>query len=379
MKGRKVLIFSRDPGGTNAVMHLVAPLRSRGNEVAVYGKDAALAIYRKFDMPCADVREAIPSGTQEETSEFVRKAQPDLILTGTSSEDHTERHLWAAAEKAGIASFAVLDQWTNYRLRLIPEGADPKAGDARSMRLILPSFFFIMDEFARKEMSALSINRERLIVTGQPFFDYIRKMADGFSQPEIEDVRCELTGGRGGIVFVFASQPIAGLHRQNGMAENYWGYTEKTVLKSVVMCLEKLAAELAAKITLVIRLHPKDKPNAYQDVVFTTSSNSVKLIFDQETDSSLLLKAADLIIGMFSMVLLEAAIMETPFISVQIGLKRESPFILDRMGLAHSIITEVELEKTLRGILKGEKRGKPKLKFEFGATERIIEYLEQYT
>jgi hypothetical protein len=378
MKGKKILMFSRDPGGTNAVMQLVAPLRSRGNEVAVYGKDAALAIYRKFNMPCSDVREAIPSGTQEETGEFVRKVCPDLILTGTSSEDYTERHLWVAAEKAGVASFAVLDQWTNYRLRLVPEGADPKTGDAMSMRLVLPSFFFIMDEFARKEMCALGIDRERLVVTGQPFFDYIRKTAEKFSKPEIEDVRRELTGGRGGIVFVFASQPIASLHRQNGIPEDHWGYTEKTVLKSVMMCLEKLAAELAAEITLVIRLHPKDEANAYQDVVLTTSSNTVKLVYDRETDSSLLLKAADLIIGMFSMVLLEAAIMERPFVSVQIGLKRENPLIFDRMGLAHSIITEAELEKTLRGILNGEKRRGPNLKFEFGATERIIEYLEGF-
>ena len=115
-------MFSRDPGGTNAVMQLIEPLRALGNEVAVYGKDAGLSIYRRLNMDCSDIRHAIPSGTQEETGEFVRKVSPDLIVTGTSSEDFTERHLWKAAEKAGIASFAVLDQWTNYRLRLIPEG-----------------------------------------------------------------------------------------------------------------------------------------------------------------------------------------------------------------------------------------------------------------
>ena len=63
---------------------------------------------------------------------------------------------------------------------------------------------------------------------------------------------------------------------------------------------------------------------------------------------------------------------------MQIGLKRENPLIFDRMGVAHSILTEEELEETLRGILNGEKRRGPDLKFEFGATERIIEYLEGY-
>jgi CDP-glycerol glycerophosphotransferase (TagB/SpsB family) len=234
-----------------------------------------------------------------------------------------------------------------------------------------------MDEFARKEMSALGIDRERLVVTGQPFFDYIRQTADKFAKSEIEKVRHELTGGRGGRVLMFASQPIASIHRKNGIAEDYWGYTEKTVLKNVAGCLAKLTEELAVKVTLVIRLHPKDEPNAYLDVL-TTCPNSIKVVFDRETDSSLLLKATDLVIGMFSMILLEAAILERRFISVQIGLKRENPFIFDRMGLARAILTESDLEGTLRGILNGKKREGPNLKFEFGATDRIIEYLEGY-
>lgn len=376
MKGRRILIFSRDPGGTNAIMQLIDPLRALGNEVLVYGKDAALSIHRKLHIECYDISDAIPSGTQEGTNEFVRRTCPDLIVTGTSSEDFTERHLWKAAVGAGIRSFAVLDQWTNYRLRLISEGDDPTTEPPTS-ELVLPSFFFIMDEFARKEMCALGIDRERLLVSGQPFFDYIRKTGDRFTTGEIEELRRELTGTQGGLVLVFASQPIASIHRKNGMAEDYWGYTEKTVLKSVTECLSKLAKELAVKVTLVLRLHPKDEANVYQDAL-ATCPNSINVVIDRQRDSTLLLKAADLVIGMFSMLLLEAAILEIGFISVQIGLKRESPLIFDRMGIVRSILTEEELENTLRGVLSGKKLDLQNLKFEFGATEKIIEYLEAY-
>ena len=374
MKGRKILVFSRDPGGTNAVMQLIDPLRALGNEVKVCGKDMALSIYRKLNMDCSDICDAIPSGTQEETNEFVRKARPDLIVTGTSSEDFTERHLWTAAEAAGIPSFAVLDQWTNYRLRLIPEVDDPTNGCPAS-KLVVPSFIFIMDEFAREEMCALGIDPKKLVVSGQPFFDHIRKTGDKFTASEIDALRQQITGAQGGLVFVFASQPIASIHRMNGMAEDHWGYTEKTVLKSVAECLSNLAEELAVKVTLVLRLHPKDEADAYKDSL-ATSQNSIKVVFDRETDSTLLLKAADLVIGMFSMLLLEAAILERRFISVQIGLKRENPLIFDRMGLARSILTEEELEKALRRILTGGKWENPGLTFEFGATEKIIQYLE---
>ena len=36
----------------------------------------ALSIYRKLNMDCSDICDAIPSGTQEETNEFVRKDVP---------------------------------------------------------------------------------------------------------------------------------------------------------------------------------------------------------------------------------------------------------------------------------------------------------------
>ena len=96
--------------------------------------------------------------------------------------------------------------------------------------------------------------------------------------------------------------------------------------------LSKLTEEMSVNVTLVIRLHPKDEPGAYKDILATCPS-SINVVVDRETDSNLLLKSADLIIGIFSMILLEAAILERRFISVQIGLKRENPLVFDRMGL----------------------------------------------
>ena len=372
----KVLIFSRDPGGTNAVMQLVEPLRLKGHEVVVYGKDLALSIYRRANIECLDIREAIPAENQEKTDEFVRKLEPDLIVTGTSSEDFTERYLWIAAENAGITSCAVLDQWTNYRLRLIPEGSSPVKEGVEETPLIVPSFLFVMDEFAKQEMAALGIDSDRLVVTGQPFFDYVRETGERCSARQIESLRKELTENQESLVLVFVSQPIVKIHRQNGIAEDHWGYTEKTILESVISCLAKIAENALTKVTLVIRLHPKDEPDAYRGIV-EACPESIRAVLDRETDSNLLLKAADLIIGMFSMVLLEAAILERPLISVQIGLKRDNPLVLDRLGVARSILTEKELEKFLRSFVDGSAIQRvPRLSFEFGAVNRIVDHLE---
>ena len=219
-------------------MPLIEPLRALGNNVCLYGKDAALSIYRKQNIDCSDISDAIPLGTQEQTDQFVRKTGPDLMVTGTS--------LWTSRRGAfgkrqrwrGLQALPCLTNGLNYRLRLISESGDPTNARATS-ELIVPSFFFIMDEFARKEMCALGIDREKLVVSGQPFFDHIRKTGGRFTTQEIETVRRKLKASEDGLVFLFASQPISSLHRINGMAEDYWGYTEKTVLKSVCKVLVK--------------------------------------------------------------------------------------------------------------------------------------------
>ena len=194
---------------------------------------------------------------------------------------------------------------------------------------------------------------------------------------EVAALRQRLTGSDGSLLFLFVSQPMISLHRQNGMAEDHWGYTEETILTSIITCLERLTQELDCNITLVIRLHPKDEPDAYRKFL-QDCTKALKLILDREIDSNLLLHAADLVIGMFSMLLLEAAILGRPLLSVQIGLKRENPLILDRLSQTRSILTEAELEQSLRGILGGKTHSSTKLQFEFGATERIVEYLSRY-
>ena len=233
VKGRKILILSRDPGGTNAVMQLIEPLRALGNEIQLYGKDAALSIYRKLNLDCSDISESIPSGTQEETNEFVRTVSPDLIVTGTSSEDFTERHLWRAARRRGLQPLRSLTSG-----RTIAFGLSPKETiHGRPSRIGPHSPFLLLHHGRfREEGNVCAGNRPReALVSGQPFFDYVRKTGRGGDGGDRRTAG-KLTGTEDGLVFVFASQPLASIHRMNGMAEDHWGYTEETILQKVVKC-----------------------------------------------------------------------------------------------------------------------------------------------
>jgi hypothetical protein len=54
------------------------------------------------------------------------------------------------------------------------------------------------------------------------------------------------------------------------------------------------------------------------------------------------------------MFLIEAAILDKPVISIQIGLKRENPLILDRVNCLKSILDKQTLFNVLRLIIMGE-------------------------
>src|SRR5574344_2059702 len=113
---KKILLFSRDPGGANAIISLVDKLK-QSYEVILYGKDSAIHKYEENHLQYIDLSTEIENISLGNLEDFVDRIKPDLIITGTSADDMTEKYLWKVCEKKGIISFAILDQWINYGIR----------------------------------------------------------------------------------------------------------------------------------------------------------------------------------------------------------------------------------------------------------------------
>ncbi|MEO6923277.1 MAG: hypothetical protein ABI142_05580, partial [Bryocella sp.] len=91
----RVLIVSRDPGGANTVIPLVKPLLAKGHEVVLYGKDVALAKYQQAGLKGLDISAILPGAVTEEALRgFLVGLDPDVVITGTSADDFTEKYLW---------------------------------------------------------------------------------------------------------------------------------------------------------------------------------------------------------------------------------------------------------------------------------------------
>ena len=52
---KKILLFSRDPGGANTIIPLHHPLVAQGYDVVLWGKDVALSRYKEAGLPVKDI------------------------------------------------------------------------------------------------------------------------------------------------------------------------------------------------------------------------------------------------------------------------------------------------------------------------------------
>jgi hypothetical protein len=376
---KKIFMLSRDPGGTNTIIPLVRPLRERGYEVILYGKDVALNIYRQNGLDATDITEYVSEFGMAGIQEFLKKINPDCIITGTSIEDFTERYLWKASEKLDIPSFAILDQWINYGIRFSKYGAyQSNIYRDDKVHPFLPMKILVMDEIAKYEAIQDGLEPSRIEITGQPYFETLMQKVAQTNQNAIQDIRKQINVEEDDFVITFASEPVSVDYRGNIDDQDYWGFTEKTILKELIKAIVNVVPEFKGKISIIIKLHPREDKNSYLDVNEHSKSNKIDITVVDHFDSLSLIAASDLVCGISSMFLIEAVVIGKPVISIAIGLNRENPFVLDRIGVLKSVYSTEELQEKLRLIMINHAFVRPKFNLIKNPVARTMDLLEVY-
>lgn len=375
---KTVMLFARDPGGANVILPVYEKIKNTYRTL-VYAKEFALKKLRDNGILAEDIEEECKAGTYGDVKSFLKRHIPDLIITGTSLDDFTERYLWKAAEELQIKSFAILDQWTNLGIRFSSCDYSREEEYQRQPRHpYLPYRIFAMDELAKKLLEKDGIESDKIILSGQPHFDTVR---DRFLHAtEV------YPGDRWNVVFV--SEPICQDYDGCNGGELYWGYNERTIFDSLYLCLETAAECCKCKIRLIIRPHPRENPGHWNAVMKKQGNDDIMIDTDTTNDSFSVMKSADLICGMSSMFLLESVICGKTVLSIEIGLKRENPFVLDRTGHCKSILSEEQLLDHLKLIFSHKGSGRAgdteEVSYRIGypkgvqnAAERILQSIEE--
>ncbi|MHC5936944.1 hypothetical protein [Nostoc sp.] len=294
----KILAIAHDPGGANAVAATVAALRTAGTQVEAYAKGPAIRQFQRLEVACTPISE-------EHQNLFVRLTG-DILLTGTSQDDEFERDaiLWARQER--IPSIAVIDYWANYGQRFQPfnnPNAEPN----------FPDIITALDELCVAGMIADGIPEKRIRVVGQPYFAWLLSR---------QKCRKSILKPRENILF--ASQPNA---------------NEIEILRILI----KVLTDYKPLKKLLIRFHPRQgECRASLDLL---AQSGLPFAIDESTDTLATLRQQDIMLGITSIILIEAALMGIPAGSLVIGV--DDTLITNQRGITIPLNSSEKLREFL--------------------------------
>ena len=372
---KKILFFSRDPGGANCIIPLYKRIEADKNiQPHLYCRDFACQKYREKSLSFKNINRELNHITPRSIENFLKRKRPNLIITATSSDDNTERFFWRAARKLNIKTLAILDQWMNYKDRF---SDDYREYPKDKKHLNIPDIICVMDEYAKGEMVGQGFPSENIKVTGQPYFEEISKEIERFNHKKKKKIRKSFNIEDGLLLISFASEPII---ENNPKDPLKYGYTELTILESLLKALKKNIDKTGRKIALIIKLHPKNIDGIFDNLIKKYSFGTrAKIIVNKTLPPRDLILSSDFVLGMSSMFLIEAAILKKPIMSIQIGLKGEDPFVLSRIGRTKTVRDQKTLDNELQEFIKSKNFKQYLIKFKYikNSTANIIKIINE--
>jgi hypothetical protein len=337
MERADIVLYVEDPGAANFVAGLPAAVAREGPSVSLLAGGMAAEQLAAL----GEVFEPVEDG-DDAAAGLIRRVDalhPRLVAVGTSENvDSPALSLVDHARRAGIASVGLVDGPSNADHRFRGRSGRP-LGHA-------PDWIVVADEAVRRRFVELGAASERVLVGGHPRYDAVLALGEAMARADRAALcrRHFADAGPGEKVVVFLAELSDGVnphlyHRMPSYSlhgrGDHDGRTE-IVLEEVLDAL----GTIAPRPRLVLRLHPKNARRefeAWADEIdgFSAGGPSDALLE--------MLYAADLVVGLSTILLMEAALAgcrtlsvlprqeETEWLpAIALGL---TPCVTDRAGL----------------------------------------------
>jgi hypothetical protein len=314
----RVLAAAQEVGGANALAPVIHELRRRHNlSVEVLASGKAAMVFSGAGIQHRTVGDT----SHDKLRGLLVEIAPRALLLGTAWGPSLDKALLRAAQGLKIPSLAVLDMWSNYRERFLA----PASGEQ-----LLPTKIAVMDKLAFDQAVEAGLPSSTLAITGQPYLETLAKriksqelaaQASLLRQEWLATAKRVQGAGdhppnpepRTRLV-LFASEAIA---RDFGPGSSYYrGYTEVDALEGLVEALQEVECRTSLAMRLVVKLHPEQSPESFH-LGPLAKRRGLILVSNQPPWPCIL--AADVVVGMTSMLLLESAIAGRPTLSFQPG------------------------------------------------------------
>lgn len=335
-QGIDVLIFVEDPGAANFIVELPTALESAGISCQVLACGHSMRFLHDrgivFNEPLAE----------GDPGKIMDAYIPSLLLVGTSQNADSLGHvLGKEAQRRGIPTAGFVDMAVDASLRF--------QGRTKNALEYAPEYLFVADADTQQAFQDIGFPADHIVVCGHPAYDRVRNRARELEGQDVAAFRSGILGQDPAPrpVWLFAAEHSDGceysrMHRNSDYTLHGRGRSDRRV-DIVLDEILDVAASLNPRPFLILRLHPK---NTREE--FLTYWSEVDFISD-EGEPFDLLWACDLVIGLNSILLMEAVHMQRPTLSVvtRDEERRWTPSVVQ--GLTPCVNTKVELFDKLTG------------------------------
>lgn len=334
-----ILVFVEDPGPA-AYAALLLPAFGRCNWGVVLCASGVAAKYlRKNGI------EFIDAPPPERGADLLSRISPNCLLIGTAENPDTlGLRLIVEARSANIPSVAFIDACMNSAYRFCGSTNNPLA--------YVADWLLVPDDWTLRSFVDLGFSAERIVICGHPQYDNIRARAKEWERAGgVSTMRQRIFPSvpKGEKIITFISE---GEHRFNLLPKATFakfGFQGRGVDKGrTKIVLEEVldaAKECSRRPYVVFRAHPTEEIDGYiqycEEISYFSSDESpLELIY-----------ASDLVVGMTSILLLEAALLGRPTLSVLTQSSEVALLPNVRNGLTPHAFTRHDLRKLLPSLL----------------------------
>ncbi len=338
--GIDILIYVEDPGAANFVAGLPEALEEQGWQTSLLAEGFAYQYLLDRGIQPEPVSKSVNSAR-----ELLTRLKPRLVMVGTSENPETFGFdLITEARRLGIITLGVVDALGNadYRFR----------GHTNDPLFYSPEWIAVPDQWTKEAYLDLGYPVERIAVCGHPHYDHVLDTAARLGKQDKQHLRNKKfpSNHNNFPVIVFASEVSTGLNpSQYQRMSDYTMTGRGTRTNRTEIVLEEFLDALALcekKYYLVLRLHPK---NTKEELApFLKYFNQIS----QGEPPLALFFAADLVVGMTSMLLMEAAIMGRRTLSIVPRDVEKAALPTVRLGITRGVTTREELRTVLPDLLE---------------------------
>lgn len=330
----KIIFSAQDPGGFNAIWPVIKEIKGFEYRVLLVAESKKIASEKGIEfINCDNLAET-------EIWAILGTFEPRVVVCGTSDGLSLEKKIIFWAKKNSVKSLAIVDFWSNYRMRFSNPGTDDLS--------FLPDTVCVIDKKMEKEMIEEGFNSACLKITGNPFFDTFEKKSSR------------------GKYILFAEQPFSEFSEQPE-------FSEIEILADFINAFEAIGISLP----VIVSLHPRCKKADKFDKIM--KSAKIKIYLTQQGSDKLVAGAA-LVTGINTMVLFRAALEGKKVLSYQPGSNKEKDMLRSNdFGWSRAVYKKEDLAKAIKDILK--KNGRDHLKtdkyLENNSIQKVINLIKK--